>query len=100
MGVQGPDDTLGADGRRPGEGVGLSGTIGIALVAPVLSAALLITGARTTPALVPLAVLPLVLPALAGWQFWRRSTPRWSPVAPGLYLLLTYTGYFVLSLSY
>ncbi|WP_159394424.1 UbiA family prenyltransferase [Streptomyces sp. NRRL S-495] len=91
--------------RRPGERsyvdvFGLSGTIGIALVAPVLSAALLITGARTTPALVPLAVLPLVLPALAGWQFWRKRTPRWSPVAPGLYLLLTYTGYFVLSLSY
>ncbi|SEK56049.1 UbiA family prenyltransferase [Streptacidiphilus jiangxiensis] len=91
--------------REPGERsyvdvFGLSGTIGIALVAPLLSTVLLVTGARSTPALVPLAVLPLVLPALAGWRFWRKRTSRWSPVAPALYLLLTFTGYFALSLSY
>lgn len=91
--------------RRPGERsyvdvFGLSGTIGIALAAPVLSTVLLVVGARTTPALVPLAVLPLVLPALAGWQFWRKRTLRWSPLAPGLYLLLAFTCWFALGLSY
>ncbi len=90
--------------RRPGERsyvdvFGLSGTTGIAMVAPVLSTVLLVIGARMTPVLVPLAVLPLALPALAGWQFWRKRAPRWSPVAPGLYLLLTFTSYFVISLG-
>ncbi|MFE4518177.1 hypothetical protein ACFRMQ_28795 [Kitasatospora sp. NPDC056783] len=91
--------------RQPGERsyvdvFGLPGTIGIALATPLLSTALLIAGARTTPALVPLAVLPLLLPALAGWQFWRKRKPRWSPIVPGLYLLSAFTGYFLLSLSY
>ncbi|MFJ5921027.1 UbiA family prenyltransferase [Kitasatospora sp. NPDC092948] len=91
--------------RRPGERsyvdiFGLAGTIGIALAAPVLSAALLITGARSTPTLVPLAVLPLLLPALAGRQFWRKRAPRWSPLAPGLYQLAVFICYFMLGLSY
>ncbi|MFJ9518093.1 UbiA family prenyltransferase [Kitasatospora sp. NPDC101801] len=90
--------------RQPGERsyvdvFGLAATVGIAVVAPVLSTVLLVTGMRTAPVLVPLAVLPLVLPAVAGWRFWRTKAPRWSPAAPGLYLLLTYASYFVLSLG-
>lgn len=90
---------------KPGERsyvtvLGLAGTIAVALTAPVLSAALLLVGARATWALVPLAVLPLALPAAAGWRFWRTRAPRWHPAAPALYVLLTFAGYFILSLSY
>lgn len=90
---------------KPGERsyvavLGLGGTIAVALTAPVLSVLLLLAGARPTWLLVPLAVLPLALPALAGWRFWRTPAPRWHPLAPALYVLLTFAGYFVLSLSY
>jgi hypothetical protein len=90
---------------KPGErsyvGVfGLGSTVAIALAAPVLSVVLLVTGARATAVLLPLAVLPLALPALAGWRFWRTPAPRWPPAAPAMYVLLTFAGYFVLSLAY
>ncbi|MER5866256.1 UbiA family prenyltransferase [Kitasatospora sp. NPDC002040] len=89
---------------RPGERsyvaiFGLPGTVAIALVAPVLAAVLLAVGARPTPALVPLALLPLALPALAALKFRQKANPRWSPILPGLYVLLTYTCYFALGLS-
>jgi hypothetical protein len=66
----------------------------------VLSVVLLVTGARTTWVLVPLVVLPLAVPALAGWRFWRTPAPRWPPSAPALYVLLTFASYFILGLSY
>jgi hypothetical protein len=80
---------------------GFNGTVGIALTAPLASVVLLLAGARTTAALVPLAVLPLAMPAMAAWRFWRTpTTTRWPPAAPALYVLLTFACYFVLSLSY
>ncbi|WP_109006102.1 hypothetical protein [Streptomyces rishiriensis] len=92
--------------RRPQPGersyvdvFGLAGTTGIALAAPALSAVLLIAGARATAVLAPLAVLPLALPALAGWRFRRSTTLRWPEAAPALYLLVTFAGYFVIGLS-
>ncbi|WNI16363.1 hypothetical protein [Actinacidiphila sp. ITFR-21] len=90
---------------RPGErsyvdALGFPATVGIALTAPVVSVVLLLAGARATSALVPLAVLPLALPALAGWRFWRTPATRWPPAAPAFYVLLTFACYFVLGLSY
>ncbi|CAM5259318.1 hypothetical protein SVIOM74S_06023 [Streptomyces violarus] len=92
--------------RRPQPGersyvdvFGLAGTTVIALAAPALSAVLLIAGARATAVLVPLAVLPLALPALAGWRFRRSAALRWPAAAPALYLLVTFAGYFVIGLS-
>lgn len=79
--------------------LGLTGTIAVALAAPLLSVALLLAGARTSWALVPSAVLPLALPALAAWRFHRNPAPRWHPLAPALYVLLTFTGYFALGLA-
>jgi hypothetical protein len=76
---------------------GLAGTTAIALSAPVLAAALLLTRMpRPLSAWAILAVGPLVLPFGAGWRFRRGSAPRWSAVAPALYLLLTFAGYFLL----
>ncbi len=97
---------------RPGERTyvdvfGLAGTTTIALTAPMVSTALLLVGligvgligtARSSWVWALLAVIPLVLPVLAGWRFWTTTAPRWSAGSPALYLLLTFAGYFALGL--
>jgi hypothetical protein len=89
---------------RPGErtyvGVfGLAGTTTIALTAPIVSTVLLLIGtARSSWVWALLAVVPLVLPVLAGWRFWTTTAPRWSAGSPALYLLLTFAGCFALGL--
>ncbi|MEU7907076.1 hypothetical protein [Actinoplanes sp. NPDC049118] len=90
---------------RPGERTyvdvfGLAGTTAVALIAPVVSAVLLLLLAqRASGAWALLAVVPLVLPALAGWRFFATSAPRWPAASPALYLLLTFAGYFLLGLQ-
>ncbi|MEV1287423.1 hypothetical protein [Micromonospora sp. NPDC049679] len=89
---------------RPGERTyvdvfGLAGTTAIAVVAPALSTGLLLVSVvRSGWAWVPLAVVPLALPALAAWRFRRTEARRWSALAPALYLLLTFVGYCALGL--
>ncbi|GID91141.1 hypothetical protein ACFQFC_38355 [Amorphoplanes digitatis] len=93
--------------RAPGPGertyvdvFGLAGTTAVALIAPVVSTALLLPPAlRSGGAWALVAVVPLALPAVAGWRFFRTAAPRWSAAAPALYLLLTFTGYFLLGLA-
>ncbi|GLW35660.1 hypothetical protein Areg01_85950 [Actinoplanes regularis] len=78
---------------------GLAGTTTAALVAPVISAVLLLVLAeRAGGAWALLAVVPLALPFTAGWRFVRSASPRWPTASPALYLLLTFAGYFVLGL--
>lgn len=88
---------------RPGErtyaaALGLRGTAALALTAPALSAALLVARSEAPPAWTPAAVLPLVVPAVAGYRFLRGRT-RWPPAAPALHLLLTFAGYAALGLA-
>ncbi len=90
---------------RPGErsyvdALGLGGTVAVALIAPVLSVLLLMTQARPVALLTPLALLPLLLPARAGWRFWRTRTPRWPAASPAYYVLSTFACYLALSLTY
>ncbi|MFG2379853.1 UbiA prenyltransferase family protein [Streptomyces avermitilis] len=90
---------------RPGErsyvdALGLGGTVAVALTAPVLSVLLLVTQARPVALLAPLALLPLLLPARAGWQFWRARIPRWPAASPAYYVLSTFACYLALSLTY
>lgn len=89
---------------RPGERTyvdvfGLARTAGIALAAPVVSLALLLVAARPPTAWTLLVAVPLLLPAVAGWRFWKHAKPRWSPVSPLLYLLLTFIAYFAVGLG-
>jgi hypothetical protein len=79
--------------------LGLAGTTAVALIAPALSTALLLGSARRPIGAWSLAaVVPLVPIVLAGWRFLSTSAPRWPAAAPALYLLLTFTGYFLLGL--
>jgi 4-hydroxybenzoate polyprenyltransferase len=88
---------------RPGErtyaaALGLRGSVALALAAPALSAALLAARSQAPPAWTLAALLPLVVPAAAGYRFLRGRT-RWPPSAPALHLLLTFTGYAALGLA-
>jgi hypothetical protein len=89
---------------RPGERTyvdvfGLAGTTGAALAAPVVSLVLVLVVARSPSAWTLLVAVPVLLPVVAGWRFWRASKPRWSPVLPLLYLLLTFTSYAAVGLA-
>ncbi|MET8153724.1 hypothetical protein ACIBSW_09785 [Actinoplanes sp. NPDC049668] len=89
---------------RPGERTyvdvfGLKGTTAVALIAPAVSTALLLPALRPDGAWALVAVVPLALPALAGWRFFSTAAPRWSATSPALYLLLTFAGYFLLGLQ-
>ena len=90
---------------RPGERsyvstLGLGGTVAVALAAPVLAVLLLVTQARPEALLVPLALLPLLLPARAGWRFFRAHAPRWPAASAAYYVLSTFACYLALSLAY
>jgi hypothetical protein len=79
---------------------GLAGTTAAALIAPAVSAALLLVSVqRSTGAWALPAVLPLAPIVLSGWRFRRTAATRWPTAAPALYLLLTFTGYFLLGLQ-
>ncbi|MFE9451338.1 hypothetical protein [Streptomyces sp. NPDC006739] len=89
---------------RPGERsyvttLGLGATVAVALAAPLLSVVLLLVQARPVTLLVPLAVLPLLLPARAAWRFWRGRAPRWPAALPAYYVLSTFACYLALSLA-
>ncbi|MEU4221425.1 hypothetical protein [Actinoplanes sp. NPDC026623] len=79
--------------------LGLAGTTAVALIAPAVSTALLLVSVRRpVGAWSLLAVVPLVPIVLSGWRFLAAAAPRWPAAAPALYLLLTFTGYFLLGL--
>ncbi|MCP9984369.1 hypothetical protein [Actinomadura madurae] len=85
---------------RPGERtyvttLGVPGTVVLALAVPVLSVCLLAVFSQAPEGWTLLAVLPLIVPALAAWNF-RRGRTRWPPAAPALYLLLTLAGHLAI----
>lgn len=89
---------------RPGERTyvevfGLSGTTAIALGAPAIAVLILVVQARTSLGWTLTAVVPLALPALVGWRFWRTKLPRWPPNTAALYLLVTFVAYFAIGLQ-
>lgn len=75
--------------------LGVPGTVVLALAVPVLSVCLLAVFSQAPEGWTLLAVLPLIVPALAAWNF-RRGRTRWPPAAPALYLLLTLAGHLAI----
>jgi hypothetical protein len=79
--------------------IGLRATITTALVAPLLSVALVTLIIREPAGWSVAAVLPLAFPALAARSFWREHRPRWPAQSPPLYLLATFISYLILGLT-
>ena len=79
--------------------IGLRATLTTALVAPLVSVALVVLVVRAPAAWSAAAVLPLAFPALAARDFWRAHLPRWPAQSPAFYLLATFIGYLALGLA-
>ena len=79
--------------------IGLRATIATALIAPVLSVALVTLVIRDPAGWSIAAVLPLAFPALAARSFWREHRSRWPAQSPPLYLLATFISYLILGLA-
>lgn len=79
--------------------IGLRATLATALIAPILSVALITIIIRNPAAWSVTAVLPLAIPALAARRFWREYRPQWPAQSPALYVLATFISYLILGLA-
>lgn len=91
--------------RRPRHGertyvrrIGVTGTVVVALGCAVGSVGLLIAATRPWHAVVLLAVVPLVFPALAAVRFHRDRATRWPYGLAALFVITSYVGFALIAL--